>query len=203
MPGCEECGVYGGTVENRGRGRWLCDKCLRAEKMDAMSDKAILMEYGVGDEIGAFTIVLEGREFTQMMSDPHGDGFKEVGGLRRPGVYLPSKEVRGGTAVQRSNLLLEKVSNQLRQVAERASDDGFHVIGAGKAHDADCYVFIDTSGFDTRDPWFDGDPYIEDTPFKSCTVMGFRLGWWKHREKIASIPYTELYEERGMPKTSA
>lgn len=199
MSGCDDCSVYGTGVKDRPRwGATLCDKCSKGRRMDELSPEGIADEFDVGDEIGAFTIVLEGKEFTRTINDGDG-GFKEVGSLRRPGVYLPKKEVRGGTAVQRSEPLLRQVSDRLRSVAEAAEDEGYTVEGAGKSHDGDIYVFIDSSEYDTRDPRFYGTSFIERTSFTGCTLMGFRLGWWEHKEPVATIQYTEEFEERGMP----
>lgn len=197
MTGCnnDDCRMYSSTTETID-GEEYCGKCARDIRLTETDD--IAAEYGVGDDIGALEVLFESyiRDYTT--SD--GDGGFDTRRIERPaGVYVADKKVRGGTAVQRSDDLLRETAESLRYVAEKASGD-YDVIGVGKNHDDAILIYIDTSDYEVRDPWFDvRDEWLEGTEFRGGTVMAPRSGWWKHKENTPRLDAPEFKERVLVP----
>lgn len=179
MTGCENdgCTAYSSntvTVNDKE----YCGACGPKKLLD--NEENIAASYRIGDDVGAVQVLFEPYE----VEYPHfvDDELVREQIFRRAGVYVGEREVRGGTAVQRSDELLQRVAEELRDVAQHATEE-FHVVGVGKNHDDTVLVYIDTSDLKPRDPQYNvPQHWLEETKFRSGTVMAFRQGWWKHKE---------------------
>lgn len=179
MTGCanNDCTAYSSNVVTVD-GEEYCSTCGPKMELDETDD--IPENYWVGDDVGSLQVLFEPYETEY----PHfvDEELVREQIFRRAGVYVAEREVRGGTAVQRSDELLQRVAEQLRSVAEHATEE-YHVLGAGKNHDDTLLIYIDTTTLDGRDPWLAvPDEWLEGTNFRSGTMMGFRQQWWRHKE---------------------